>query len=638
MRSSALQQTESKHQEVSAPIFKKEAGAKSSDAGDFASFKGVGHNFGKVKVNSSGSSFLNPVRLQAKLMINQPGDTNEQEAGSIADRVLCEPQLQSSGNYPDLSTVQRKCASCEEEEKEGLINTSVLRKKGKDNFKTLPQNASLPISTAGGGISLQNSTRVFMENALNADFSSVRVHNDTFAERSALNLGAKAYTRGQDIYFAPGYYQPNSKTGLGLIAHELTHVIQQRNGYFPVKNSSHAAQTRQNLEQEAERVEQSVQLSSPKIPINGRAEDGLIQTSLLDTLGQARKIVSSGLEAAADYVVERFAATNALISQLAQIRSRLRGLTTIQLPRTFVVRMEEIYGQLRAAAPSWLPVPNITFGGEPIQTAAVLLGIPVVVILLFLAFLIVMWWVATNSIPEVRRSREQAIEEIIRYLKGPWPPIAPPVPEAEPAPPIAPPVPEAEPSPTPSPTTRPGPAPRPRPRPVPSPCPFPTGLTPADPIPMIWYKPEVTDYYPFEINVGGRIYHHDQPDRLPFGEPIGVPRQFWPRVGKKFQLFPEDRGSNADRFRDVLGRHGFNWEGLQADHVQDIQWEGPDEFNNLWPLDSSANMSAGARQNILQRVSFCEAPAGPPRINISLRQMKAEGHLFRWFIISNVQR
>jgi len=73
------------------------------------------------------------------------------------------------------------------------------------------------------GAALPDSFRFNMETAMGADFSSVRVHEG----HEATMLGAQAFTRGQDIYFAPGAYQPFTEGGRHLVAHELTHTIQQ---------------------------------------------------------------------------------------------------------------------------------------------------------------------------------------------------------------------------------------------------------------------------------------------------------------------------------------------------------------------------------------------------------------------------
>lgn len=164
----------------------------------------------------------------------------------------------------------------------------------------------------------------------------------------------------------------------------------------------------------------------------------------------------------------------------------------------------------------------------------------------------------------------------------------------------------------------------------------PTGLSEDDPIPMIWYKPEVDNFYPAEIEIQGHRYRRDNPRSLPRGEPIGVPREFWPRIGKSFQLLPVERGAGADDFRHTLTDYGFVWVGLQADHVQDLQWDGPDSFRNLWPLDSRQNPSAGTRQNNSQVVGVCVSRRGP-YVTRSILDLKRSGFFYgRWFSISRV--
>jgi hypothetical protein len=79
----------------------------------------------------------------------------------------------------------------------------------------------------GGGNSLDGGVRRQMEGALGADFSGVRVHVDTQADSLNRSLSARAFTTGKDIFFRQGAYEPGSSTGRELIAHELTHVVQQ---------------------------------------------------------------------------------------------------------------------------------------------------------------------------------------------------------------------------------------------------------------------------------------------------------------------------------------------------------------------------------------------------------------------------
>ena len=83
-------------------------------------------------------------------------------------------------------------------------------------------------NSKGGGSPLPEETKGFMESRFNADFSSVRVHTDSTASRMNESIHAQAFTQGQDIYFNSGKYSPNSNEGKSLLAHELTHVLQQK--------------------------------------------------------------------------------------------------------------------------------------------------------------------------------------------------------------------------------------------------------------------------------------------------------------------------------------------------------------------------------------------------------------------------
>lgn len=79
----------------------------------------------------------------------------------------------------------------------------------------------------GPGTSLPAPLRRDLETAFTHDFADVRVHTDGQAERQARRLGARAFTLGRDISFAPGAYAPATPAGRRLIAHELTHIVQQ---------------------------------------------------------------------------------------------------------------------------------------------------------------------------------------------------------------------------------------------------------------------------------------------------------------------------------------------------------------------------------------------------------------------------
>jgi hypothetical protein len=81
--------------------------------------------------------------------------------------------------------------------------------------------------TRGGGHPLHSGVRGHMESAFGTDFSSVRVHTDTTADALNRSLSALAFTTGHDVYFRQGQYDPEGASGRRLLAHELTHVVQQ---------------------------------------------------------------------------------------------------------------------------------------------------------------------------------------------------------------------------------------------------------------------------------------------------------------------------------------------------------------------------------------------------------------------------
>jgi hypothetical protein len=79
----------------------------------------------------------------------------------------------------------------------------------------------------GGGHSLDTGVRRQMESAFGADFSAVKVHRDSAANSLSSSVGARAFTTGSDIFFSEGAYNPGTSGGRELLAHELTHVVQQ---------------------------------------------------------------------------------------------------------------------------------------------------------------------------------------------------------------------------------------------------------------------------------------------------------------------------------------------------------------------------------------------------------------------------
>ncbi len=170
-------------------------------------------------------SFFKPAGqgIQRKLTVGAPNDVYEKEADHMADRVVSGVQRKpifESKNDP-AEGLQRKCAACEKDEK--------VQKKaaGPARSAATPAVESGISRSKGSGSSLPSSTRKQMESSLGADFSDVKIHQDSSAKQMNKDLNAQAFTHGKDIYFDSGKYNPGNSKGKHLLAHELTHVVQQ---------------------------------------------------------------------------------------------------------------------------------------------------------------------------------------------------------------------------------------------------------------------------------------------------------------------------------------------------------------------------------------------------------------------------
>jgi Domain of unknown function (DUF4157) len=140
------------------------------------------------------------------------------------------PATERSGPVETRGPANKKSADTILRLQRKLGNAGVAQLMGADDDKQSVDNA-----TRSGGQPLDSASRVQMESSFGTDFSSVRVHTGGDADKSAAQLGAHAYTVGENVVFAGGKYEPHTPTGERTLAHELTHVVQQRSG--PVEGS-----------------------------------------------------------------------------------------------------------------------------------------------------------------------------------------------------------------------------------------------------------------------------------------------------------------------------------------------------------------------------------------------------------------
>jgi len=167
--------------------------------------------------------------LQPKLTVNEPGDRYEQEADRVAEAVMRMPDLAGTPTRPGIQRVrpeddvQRQVEEDEEEEER------VQAKEAPGQApEVTPETAAAIDGLRGGGQPLDRATRAYMEPRFGYDFGQVRIHTDAGAADTARSVQARAFTLGRDVVFGASEYRPGTEAGRRLLAHELTHVVQQR--------------------------------------------------------------------------------------------------------------------------------------------------------------------------------------------------------------------------------------------------------------------------------------------------------------------------------------------------------------------------------------------------------------------------
>lgn len=230
------------------------------------------------------SSFFAPA-VQTKMKVSQPGEKHEQEADAMADKVMRMPEpkqdaplqrqempkeekIQKQEEEKTLQrqempedkiqkqeeqeeeTLQRQAMPEEEEQvqrrpeeeeetvqrKESSSSEEKLQKQEEEEQVQRKPNGTPTVNSnvhtainqkASGGQKMSPDVKSFMESRFNADFSKVKIHNDQDAAGLSNRLSAKAFTYKNHIFFSKGQYEPGTSVGKHLLAHELTHVIQQ---------------------------------------------------------------------------------------------------------------------------------------------------------------------------------------------------------------------------------------------------------------------------------------------------------------------------------------------------------------------------------------------------------------------------
>jgi hypothetical protein len=192
-------------------------------------------------------AFPAAARAQPRLRIGAANDPAEREADRVADGIMAgqaaAPTAQAAAG------VNRKCMGCDEEDaKPPVLRTASAARPMAGG--TASAAAEAAVGQLGAGASLPRADRAFFESRFGRDFSNVRIHDGQAADAASQAMDARAFTLGSDIAFARGEYRPGTGEGRRLIAHELTHTLQQERGARrTVQRQQQAGEARQLSEE-----------------------------------------------------------------------------------------------------------------------------------------------------------------------------------------------------------------------------------------------------------------------------------------------------------------------------------------------------------------------------------------------------
>ncbi len=197
--------------------------------------------FSKSTDNSLQSKKDKDSFFQPKLTIGKKDDVEEKEAEIAAKKVVNKASEEKVPEEEPVQTtldIQKQSEPEEEETLQGMPDIqkqeesdeedTIQSKSEQKNEVSIPGLSENIKKSKGKGKPLSPIIRKEMETSFGTDFSKVIIHADQIAVSMCRKLKAMAFTNGYDIYFNAGQYNPGSKAGKKLLAHELTHVIQQR--------------------------------------------------------------------------------------------------------------------------------------------------------------------------------------------------------------------------------------------------------------------------------------------------------------------------------------------------------------------------------------------------------------------------
>ncbi|MBN3894273.1 MAG: DUF4157 domain-containing protein [Nostoc sp. NOS(2021)] len=225
--------------------------------------KRFGHNIANIPLRRPDTP------IQAKLTIGEPGDKYEQEADETARQVverIHQPQSEKiqREELPENDELQMKPER--PVHREALLEDNQMQMKPMVQRRALDAgivasaNLERSIQQAqGSGQPLADSIKSPMEQAFGADFSGVKVHTDGQSDQLNRSIQARAFTTGQDVFFRQGEYNPGNRGGQELLAHELTHVVQQNASRVQLQEETRSIQAKGSGQSLAENIREPME-------------------------------------------------------------------------------------------------------------------------------------------------------------------------------------------------------------------------------------------------------------------------------------------------------------------------------------------------------------------------------------------
>lgn len=216
-----------------------------------AMLKGIG----QVQGNQHVQRLINTMhqgksRVQAKMEVSEPEDSSEIEAENVATQVMNSP-MPTPAEEENTANVQRE--------------PSILHRQAESTGGEMPSDTAAKVDQLGsGGKQLPGEEANFFESRMGSDFSGVNIRADQQAADTAQELNARAFTVGNTIAFNKGEYQPGTGAGRRLLAHELTHVVQQ-GAAPPVKDQSVATSIKRSSQ--IARIQRAISFDDAKAAI-----------------------------------------------------------------------------------------------------------------------------------------------------------------------------------------------------------------------------------------------------------------------------------------------------------------------------------------------------------------------------------